>query len=91
MAKEDLAHALCETLSLFQDYELEKIILEMDKHFVETHHQLTVDDLEAALSQLIKEKKVQMIKGSKGEKLYRRCYPKKSWYQKFLRWWEFRK
>lgn len=91
MAKEDLAQALCETLSLFQDYNMEKIVMEMDKHFVETHHQLTMEDLDNILEQLVRAKKVQRKTNEYGEKVYRRCYPKKSLWQKLIRWWEYRK
>lgn len=91
MAKKELADALCETLSLFQDYNLEKIVLEMDKNFVETYSQLTMEDLDEVLLTLVKEKKVLRKTAENGEKVYRRCFPKKSLYQRLIRWWEYRK
>lgn len=91
LAKEDLAYALCETLSLYQDFNLEKIVLEIDKNFVEKHHRLTMEDLESELEKLVKEKKVHKGVNGYGEKVYRRAYPEKNIFEKLKRWWVYRK
>ncbi|MDD0853885.1 hypothetical protein HBN50_12305 [Halobacteriovorax sp. GB3] len=72
--KEEL---LLETLSFFEAMTFEKIILDLSKEKLGKVGEFRRDELEALLSKLVKEKKVELIELNK-EKAWKRLFKKKS-------------
>lgn len=78
---------LLETLSLYESYSLERLIIEMDQDFVENHEKLTLEDLEFVLKRLKKQGLIQVSKNDQNEKLYQRRFPQKSLWKRIKLWW----
>lgn len=85
--QERFAHILLQTLSFFESYTLERLLIEVDQNFVEDHERLTLEDLEVVLKQLVRRGQVKMSSNDQGEKCYQRLYPKRSLLNKLKRWW----
>jgi hypothetical protein len=87
--QEKLAELLLQTLSFYEAYTLERLLIEIDKDFVEEHEKLTLEDLELVLKVLSKRQSIKISKNLHKEKIYQRAYyPKRSFWKKFRGWWE---
>lgn len=88
--QERLAELLLQTLSLYEAYTFQRLLIELDHDFVEEHEKLTIEDLEQVLKSLTKQKKVSISKNSYDEKVYQRAFPKRNFWSRLRVWWEGR-
>lgn len=72
----ELQKELLRTLSFYEPMSLELIFLDLDKSFLDTHDQLTTEDLLTALTQLTSASLVKEIKDGE-TKMWMRVAPKK--------------
>ncbi len=71
-------------LSYFEPMRFEEIILDFDSHFLEAHPDFDREKLMKILDQLVKARKVKLIKGKdKNNYQWQRIYPKKRPFWKF--------
>lgn len=82
-----LAELLLQTLSLYEAYTFQRLMIELDKDFVEENEKLTIEDLEQVVKKLSKQKKVIISKNSYQEKTYQRAFPKRNLRSRLKRWW----
>ena len=73
----NLREKLLETLSFLEPMSLEKIYLDFDNDFLMNNKSLTSEDLENELNDLVKCKKVRLIKVDKAS-TWIKIFPKKS-------------
>lgn len=74
---------LLKTLSFFEPMSSEFIFIDLDNNFLQQNPEYTLEDLESALSSLLKQKKIKKIK-SNGHYQWIKLYPKKSFLKRFI-------
>ena len=73
-----------ETLSFYDDFSWERLIVELDEEFLKDHPDFAKEDLERLLKELKKQCLVQVSRSEKGELLYRRILKKRPWWKRFF-------
>lgn len=81
---EVIKNKILETLSFYDDYSWERLIIELDEDFLKQHPDFAKEDLEALLKQLKKSGLVAISKSDKGELLYRRILKKRPWWRRLF-------
>ena len=81
---EVIKNKILETLSFYDDYSWERLIIELDEDFLKQHPDFAKEDLETLLKQLKKSGLVVISKSDKGELLYRRILKKKPWWRRLF-------
>jgi hypothetical protein len=79
-----LKDELEQTLSFFEPMNKEMIYLDLNNDYVKGNNSITIEQVDLALAELKKEKKVKTIK-KEGHLYWIRIYPKKSILQKIKR------
>lgn len=73
-----------ETLSFYDDYSWERLIVEFDENFLKENPDFAKEDLEGLLRNLKREGLVKITKSPKGELLYRRILKKRPWWRRLF-------
>lgn len=79
----DLREHLLETLSFFDFYSVERIILDMKEEVLLNYPEFTKDNLVELLQELEREKLVERKRVEK-EEFWKKIYPQKSWLKRIL-------
>lgn len=79
----ELEQQLLSTLSYFEPMTLEFIYLDMDKNFLEQNPNYSIDDLQLALKNLTRQKKIKAIQ-TEGQLTWVKIYPKKSLFKRLF-------
>lgn len=82
---EEIREKVLETLSFYNDYSWERLIVEFDEEFLREHPEFAKEDLESHLKTLKKLGLVVTSRSDKGEILYRRILKKRPWWKRFFR------
>ena len=75
---------ILETLSFYDDFTWERLIIEFDEGFLKDHPDFAKEDLESYLQMLKKEGLVKVSKSDKNELLYRRILKRKPWWKRLF-------
>jgi hypothetical protein len=84
MSNAVLENEILRTLSFMEPMTLEYIFLDLDKEFLQHHHELNYQDLLNALGALVKTKKIKQIE-SNDQKKWIKLFPKRPWYKSLFR------
>jgi hypothetical protein len=74
--------SVLEVLSFYEEMNWERIVMDFEEEFLKENPELNKEVLENILVHLSKKKLIQMRKNDKGEKHYKRLFPKKSFWRK---------
>ncbi len=74
--------SVLEVLSFYEEMNWERIVMDFEEEFLKENPELNKEVLENILTNLSKKKLIQMRKNAKGEKHYKRLFPRKSFWRK---------
>jgi hypothetical protein len=79
----NLIEELEQTLSFFEPMNKEMIYIDLNADYVKDNNSITIEEVDNALDQLKKQKKIKIVKID-GHSYWQRIYPKKSLYKRLL-------